>query len=145
MRDSWTEERRQKQRERMLGNTFSKKPVQSTQVVMNHKIVSIESVGVQDVYCMSVDKYENFAIDVDGGKDCSSGVFVHNCMDFRFRWGWYDAEKKVLSGPKKNFAYTRKTPPPPLGHPSVNPKELPGYCKHIHTLLQLLQRRKILV
>lgn len=67
------------------------------------------------------------------------------CEDFQYRWGWYDGEKKALSGPKKSFAYTRKTPPPPLGYPKVNEKELPGYCKHLHTFLQLLQKRKILI
>jgi tRNA-splicing ligase RtcB (3'-phosphate/5'-hydroxy nucleic acid ligase) len=38
----------------------------------NHKVVSVSPLGrVDDVYCMTVEKYENFAL--------SAGVFVHNC------------------------------------------------------------------
>lgn len=38
----------------------------------NHKVVSIEKLDYkEDVYCMTVEKYHNFAL--------SSGVFVHNC------------------------------------------------------------------
>jgi hypothetical protein len=37
----------------------------------NHKVVSIESCGFEDVYDITVDKYHNFALE--------SGVFVHNC------------------------------------------------------------------
>jgi len=42
--------------------------------VCNHKIVSIEKCGREDVYDITVDKYHNFALD--------SGVFVHNCGYF---------------------------------------------------------------
>ncbi len=38
----------------------------------NHKIISIEKDISQDVYDITVDKYNNFAL--------SSGVFVHNCI-----------------------------------------------------------------
>jgi hypothetical protein len=38
----------------------------------NHKIVKIEAGIVQDVYCLEVEKYHNFAL--------SAGVFVHNCQ-----------------------------------------------------------------
>lgn len=38
----------------------------------NHKVFSIESISEkQDVYCLTVDNYHNFAL--------KSGVFVHNC------------------------------------------------------------------
>ncbi len=37
----------------------------------NHKIISIEKCGTENVYDITVDTYHNFAID--------SGVFVHNC------------------------------------------------------------------
>lgn len=66
-----------------------------------------------------------------------------NCSDFSFRWGWYDAKKRALSGPN-SYAYKRKTPFPG-GYPKVNPKSLPGYCKHLHTFLLLLQKRRILI
>lgn len=38
----------------------------------NHKIVSIEYIGEEDVYDLTVDNYHNFATD--------SGVVVHNCI-----------------------------------------------------------------
>jgi len=38
----------------------------------NHKIISIKLINKkEDVYCLTIDKYHNFAL--------SSGVFVHNC------------------------------------------------------------------
>jgi RNA-splicing ligase RtcB len=39
----------------------------------NHKVVSIETIDVQDapVYCLTISNYHNFAL--------ASGVFVHNC------------------------------------------------------------------
>jgi len=40
--------------------------------LINHKIVSVEGVGFEDVYDFEVEKYHNFAL--------SSGVFVHNCV-----------------------------------------------------------------
>lgn len=46
---------------------------------MNHKVVSVEFCGYEDVYDITVDKYHNFTIDVDHGIKLSSGVIVHNC------------------------------------------------------------------
>lgn len=40
----------------------------------NHKVVSVEFAGREDVYDLSVDKYHNFA---------ANGVFIHNCFCFR--------------------------------------------------------------
>jgi hypothetical protein len=37
----------------------------------NHKVISVERCGTEDVYDITVDKYHNFAT--------STGVFVHNC------------------------------------------------------------------
>lgn len=37
----------------------------------NHKVISVENYGTEDVYDITVDKYHNFAL--------SSGVFAHNC------------------------------------------------------------------
>lgn len=39
----------------------------------NHKVVSVEYVGREDVYDLSVHKYHNFA---------ANGVFIHNCFVF---------------------------------------------------------------
>ncbi len=38
---------------------------------VNHKVVSVEFYGYEDVYDLTVDKYHNFAL--------NAGVFVHNC------------------------------------------------------------------
>ena len=38
----------------------------------NHTIINIEEKGVEDVYDLTVDEYNNFAL--------SAGIFVHNCL-----------------------------------------------------------------
>lgn len=40
----------------------------------NHKVVSVEYAGKEDVYDLSVEKYHNFAV---------NGIFVHNCYAFK--------------------------------------------------------------
>lgn len=40
--------------------------------VNNHKVISVQSSGREDVYDLTVDDYHNFAL--------SAGVFVHNCV-----------------------------------------------------------------
>lgn len=67
-----------------------------------------------------------------------------SCLDFFFRWGYPDARKSALTG-KDNFRYTRKTPAPPVGRPYQNPKNLPGFCKHVVGLWELLQKRRLLI
>jgi KamA family protein len=37
----------------------------------NHKVISVDFIGYQDVYDLTVDRHHNFAL--------SAGVFVHNC------------------------------------------------------------------
>lgn len=46
----------------------------------NHKVVSVEPVGREDVYDMTVDGHHNFAL--------SAGVFVHNCIDYDQNGVW---------------------------------------------------------
>jgi DNA gyrase subunit B len=105
----------------------------------NHKIVAVRKlVEREDVYCLSVPGYENFAIDVDRGNKDSSGVFVHNCPDYRFRWEKPNYDAGALIGRWR--PYTRKTPKPPLGYPYANPFNLPGFCKHIYAMLSILNR-----
>lgn len=48
------------------------------EILVNHKIVSIEDDGFEDVYSFEVDKHANFAL--------SAGVFVHNCGDYHYRF-----------------------------------------------------------
>ena len=67
-----------------------------------------------------------------------------DCKDFSFRFGWADKSSKVLSGPN-TYAYTRKTLPPPEGYPYANPGNHSGFCKHLFTLIELLQKRKLLI
>jgi hypothetical protein len=45
--------------------------------MVNHKVVSVEFVGREDVYDLSVEKYHNFAV---------NGIFVHNCYVFTDGW-----------------------------------------------------------
>lgn len=73
----------------------------------NHQVVSVRKLDrVEDVYCMSVDQYENFAL--------SAGVFVHNCgvlymkvpgltadgiRSKEKRWRWInEVEKRIATG-----------------------------------------------
>jgi tRNA-splicing ligase RtcB len=73
----------------------------------NHKVVSVKFLNeIEDVYCITVEKYENFAI--------SAGTFVHNCgvqfvkiknadaslmQDKAIRRKWIDqVEKRVATG-----------------------------------------------
>jgi tRNA-splicing ligase RtcB len=62
----------------------------------NHKVVSVEPVDrVEDVYCLTVPDYGNFALD--------AGVFVHNC-------GMMSARSEVSvekATPKKRLAFNK--------------------------------------
>jgi len=51
-----------------------------------------------------------------------------SCASFQFRSEWYLKEKGSLAAGRKPRPYQRKT----TTRPSVNPKELPGACKHIY-------------
>jgi DNA gyrase subunit B len=76
----------------------------------NHKVVSVIKLEErQDVYCFTVKDYGNFAISLDGDKPQSSGVFVHNCPDFRFSFEKQLYDKDSLIGNWRR--YKRKTPP----------------------------------
>jgi len=46
------------------------------EIQVNHKVVSVEFDGCEDVYSFEVDGYNNFAL--------SAGVFVHNCGDYHY-------------------------------------------------------------
>ena len=54
----------------------------------NHKVVSVEFFGREDVYDLSVHKYHNFA---------ANGVFIHNCFVFDF-------DDSLLDGPQSIMA-----------------------------------------
>jgi len=55
----------------------------------NHKVLSIKKLDYkEDVYCLQVEKYHNFAI--------SAGVFVHNCGMLSYNIGKIDLNHKEL-------------------------------------------------
>lgn len=58
---------------------------------LNHQVVGIEDAGLADVYDLSVEKYENFALD--------AGVFVHNSLWGVKKEAYYNNTKfQVLAG-----------------------------------------------
>lgn len=57
-----------------------------------------------------------------------------NCMDFHYRFANYNAQDKSLVG-KPPPLYQRKTNRPP-----VNPAQVPGMCKHLLKLVEMLRR-----
>ena len=61
------------------------------------------------------------------------------CMDFRHTWAFYDHKAKALSG-RPFPRYERKT----TTRPSRNPGEVPGLCKHLIGMVEVLKRRNIL-
>ena len=106
----------------------------------NHKIVEVKHINeTQDVYCFTVKHYHNFVIDTDGKSDLNSGVVVHNCTDFRFRWmkPLYDS-KGLLGNWKRYKDYTPNNPR------SVNPHGYMGICKHIFSFLNKLKMHDII-
>lgn len=109
----------------------------------NHKVTSVEFLNEkEDTYCFTVDKYHNFAIDIDNGEDCSSGVFVKNCNgpDFRFRFEYALSKVGSLIGPFRKYKKV-----PGSTRPPVNPDDIPGYDKHIRTLVNALLQAKMIV
>lgn len=60
------------------------------------------------------------------------------CADFRYRFSWYNAQKKSLYG--QPFKYKRKT----LTRPPVNPLKVQGICKHIGKLATVLYNSGVL-
>lgn len=106
----------------------------------NHKVLRVEDAGFADTYCFSVDEYENFAIDVDNGKGLSSGVFVSNCRDFRYRFEkeLYDIKSMVGNWRRYHFPHGHRVRPP------VNPEEIPGFCKHLYSFTQTLLNSDLL-
>lgn len=120
-----------------LGSIKSKYDLTSLiKEAMNHKVVSVVDSGTEDVYDFTVEGYSNFAIDL-GSDRFSSGVFVHNCPDFRFTWEKPLYDHKGLIGRWRK--YIRKTPPPPKGHPYRNPDDKLGFDKHTWSVLFALK------
>lgn len=88
----------------------------------NHKVISVKFIEEkQDVYCFTVDDYENFVIDLDGGVPQSSGVVVHNCPFFLFH-----CEYALARVGSSEIKYSNGKPPY-----IKNPKYVPYLCKHL--------------
>lgn len=58
----------------------------------NHKVVSVEQVGFEDVYDLSVHTYHNFA---------ANGIFIHNCFKFDVADTMLDGEDSIVETLRK--------------------------------------------
>jgi hypothetical protein len=112
--------------------------LKANELYLNHKVVSVEEDGIEDVYDLTVPEFENFLIDVDNGVDCSSGVFVHNCKAYYFYFSWANMGAGASFGTRFK-PYVRKTPPDDPRFPPKNPNNVPGLCKHILLVAATLQ------
>ena len=92
-----------------------------------NRIDSIKDAGYEDVYCFSVDDYHNYAL--------SAGVFVRNCPDFYFTFAYPDFNKQCYYG-RKPKQYKRVMPP--SNRPPKNEDNIPGICKHVLCMMNLL-------
>lgn len=65
------------------------------------------------------------------------------CDNYYYMWWW--GNKKVKAQEGRGFKpYVRKTPAPPEGRPEVNPKNIPGMCKHLVFVMKELKRKRII-
>jgi hypothetical protein len=62
------------------------------------------------------------------------------CLDFYYRFSYYNAKAGDLYG-KPFPPYRRRT----TTYPPVNPMKLPGVCKHLLKMMQMLEENKFLV
>lgn len=86
---------------------------------LNHKIVKIERIIVEDtpVYDISVKDYHNFAVD--------AGVVLHNCEDWKYRQAYWATQKNYNAGEPE----TRVSD-------ITNPNDTKGSgCKHVMLVL----------
>ena len=110
---SWTDERRQKQSERM--KILNKNLQRNERGANNHKVKAIRYILLDKhapVYDLCVEKYSNFALE--------AGIFVHNCPADTF-WGpeYIKTQRQAQFGDQENR-------PPKIR----NPKQYGALCKH---------------
>lgn len=104
--------------------------------LQNHKVVKIEKLRNQDVYCLTAEYLGNFVVDTSDNENSNifSGVVEVNCADFFFTFAWYNYHNgHCLYGPAPR-AYQRRTNRPPR-----NPQGLVGICKHIYNAWEILR------
>jgi hypothetical protein len=104
--------------------------------LMNHKVVSVETLYNQDVYCLTAEYLGNFVVDVsdDENSNICSGVVELNCKDFFFTAAYYNNRAGCLYGPPPK-PYIRKT----TTRPPRNPAGLVLCCKHIYNSWAVLR------
>ena len=126
----------------VLSKQARNKPINITKTdgTNNHKVKSIEFLEErEDVYCLSVPEYGNFAIVADNSESLESGIFVHNCDNYYYMWWWGNKKAKAHEG--GNYKpYTRKTD----DRPEKNSKNIPGMCKHLVYVVQELKRKRLI-
>lgn len=86
---------------------------------LNHKIIKIERIIVEDtpVYDISVKDYHNFVVD--------AGVILHNCEDWQYRQAYWATQKNYNSGTPEIRASD-----------ITNPNDTKGSgCKHVMLVL----------
>lgn len=95
---------------------------------MNHKIISIEDAGFEDVYDFTVDVHHNFAL--------SAGVFVHNSIEMQ------DVPTPEI-GNMDDFDYIKKTVFEGIGIPSAyvlggeGKESLKAYVRYLKKLASI--------
>ena len=85
-----------------------------------HSVVKIEYITLEEpveVYDITVNKYSNFLVD--------SSVILHNCEDFRYRFGYWLTRNNDDAGPYENRPSDKTNPHDTLG----------SGCKHILLVL----------
>lgn len=86
---------------------------------LNHKIVKIERLQLEEtpVYDIKVKDWHNFVV--------NSGIVLHNCPDFHYRFGYWATRNKINSG-------VSETRPSKITNPTDS---LGSGCKHILLVL----------
>lgn len=100
----------------------------------DHPLSTNNSVKIQNKYTEEPLYFEKISLTTKANKNY---VRVRcSCMDFRHRFAWEDRAVKALYGgiPAK---YTRK---PGSNRPPVNPKHIPGMCKHIFDCAKSIEK-----
>ena len=108
------------------------------EALLNHKVVSIEKLENQDVYCLSAEYLGNFIVDTSDNSESNifSGVVVENCADYFFNAAWYNYYNgNCLYGPAPK-PYQKK-----MNRPRRNQLGIPIICKHIYNAWGFLKQQ----
>ena len=101
----------------------------------NHKVLKVEKIASDDVYCITVEGLPNFTIATPNvNPDIISGVVVHNCSSYYFTMGLYNFWAGAHLG-QAPAPYPGKNP---NSDTIMNETKSPGLCKHLMMLVMLL-------